>query len=35
MAEQIVGLRQWSVGRARPSTSTPVAEERKLRKLGV
>jgi len=35
MAEQIVGLRQWSVGRARPSTSIPHAEERKLRKLGV
>lgn len=35
MAEQIAALRQWSVGRARPSTSTPNAEERKLRKLGV
>ncbi|NDF00426.1 MAG: AAA family ATPase, partial [Verrucomicrobia bacterium] len=35
MAEQIAGLKQWSVGRARPSTSTPATSERKLRKLGV
>ena len=35
MAEQIAGLKQWSVGRARPSTSTPEPLERKLRKLGV
>ena len=35
MAEQIAGLKQWSVGRARPSTSTPEPPERKLRKLGV
>jgi len=35
MAEQIEGLRRWSTNRARPATSTPDAEERKLRKLGV
>ena len=35
MAEQIAGLKQWSVGRARPSTSTSSTSERKLRKLGV
>ena len=35
MAEQIAALKQWSVGRARPSTSTPATSERKLRKLGV
>lgn len=35
MAEQITGLKQWSVGRARPSTSTPATSERQLRKLGV
>ena len=34
MAEQIAGLKQWSVGRARPSTSTPAASL-KTRKLGV
>jgi SpoVK/Ycf46/Vps4 family AAA+-type ATPase len=32
MAEQIVGLKQWSKGRARLATSTPISE-RKLRKL--
>ena len=35
MAEQIAALKQWSVGRARPSTSTSSTSERKLRKLGV
>jgi SpoVK/Ycf46/Vps4 family AAA+-type ATPase len=35
MAEQITALKQWSVGRARPSTSTSSTSERKLRKLGV
>ena len=35
MAEQIVGLKQWAANRARPATSTPDAEERKLRKLGM
>ena len=35
MAEQIAALKQWSVGRARPSTSTSEPPERKLRKLGV
>ena len=35
MAEQITGLKQWSSGRARPSTSTPATSERKLRKLEV
>jgi len=35
MAEQIAGLKQWAANRARPATSTPDAEERKLRKLGV
>jgi hypothetical protein len=35
MAEQIDGLRKWSSGRARPSTSTSEPPERKLRKLGV
>ena len=34
MAEQIAALKQWSVGRARPSTSTPAASL-KTRKLGV
>lgn len=34
MAEQIAALKQWSVGRARPSTSTSEPPERKLRKLG-
>ena len=35
MAEQIAALKSWAVNRARPATSTPDAEERKLRKLGV
>ena len=36
MAEQIAALKQWSVGRARRSTSsTSEPSERKLRKLGV
>ena len=35
MAEQIAALKQWAVGRARPSTSTSSTSERKLRKLGV
>jgi hypothetical protein len=35
MAEQIEGLRKWSSGRARPSTSTSEPPEQKLRKLGV
>jgi ATP-dependent 26S proteasome regulatory subunit len=35
MAEQIAALKQWSLGRARPSTSTSEPPERKLRKLGV
>ena len=35
MAEQIAALKQWSVGRARRSTSsTSSTSERKLRKLG-
>ena len=35
MAEQIAALKSWALNRARPATSTPDAEERKLRKLGV
>ena len=35
MAEQIATLKQWAANRARPATSTPDAEERKLRKLGM
>ena len=35
MAEQIAGLKEWSIGRARPATSTSEPPERKLRKLGV
>jgi hypothetical protein len=36
MPEQIAGLKDWSVGRARRSTSsTSSTSERKLRKLGV
>ena len=35
MAEQIAALKSWAANRARPATSTPDAEERKLRKLGV
>ena len=35
MAEQIAALKTWALNRARPATSTPDAEERKLRKLGV
>ena len=35
MAEQIASLKSWAANRARPATSTPDAEERKLRKLGV
>ena len=33
-AERIAALKQWSCGRARPSTSTPAASL-KTRKLGV
>ena len=35
MAEQIAALKSWAANRARPATSTPDAEERKLRKLGM
>ena len=35
MAEQIAALKSLAANRARPATSTPDAEERKLRKLGV
>jgi hypothetical protein len=35
MTEQITALKSWAVNRARPATSTPDAEERKLRRLGV
>ena len=35
MAEQIAGLKQWSVGRARRSTSSTPATSLKTRKLGV
>jgi len=35
MAEQIAALKQWSVGRARPSTSSTPAASLKTRKLGV
>ena len=35
MAEQIAGLKQWSVGRARRSTSSTPAASLKTRKLGV
>jgi ATP-dependent 26S proteasome regulatory subunit len=35
MAEQIAGLKQWSINRARPATSHSTASEPMLRKLGV